>query len=329
MPRTTLRRFFRHGMLPQLLVFEAVARLGSVTCAAEELHLAQPTVSTQLRKLSDALGVTLLEPRGRRLALTAAGRELRAVCEELIALLVRAETRLAALRDPAADVLRVAAAPGARRLAALLLAGFCGRHPGIHASLHVANRAALSARLAAGDDELYLFCVPRGADGIAAHPIASERLLLCAGAATRFAGRRSLALAELEGEPLVLREEGSGTRAALLGLFEARALRPEPRLELASDESVAEAVAGGSGIALLPESVARAPLASGALVELRAEGLPLTRQWSLAHAASRTLSPTARLFLLEALEEGARLDGLARGANNLRLARRERKAATP
>lgn len=329
MPRTTLRRFFRHGMLPQLLVFEAVARLGSVTRAAEELHLAQPTVSTQLRKLSDALGLTLLEPRGRQLALTAAGRELRAACEELIALLARAETRLAALRDPGADVLRVAAAPGARRLAALLLAGFCGRHPGMHASLHVANRAALRARLAAREDEIYLFCVPRGEPGLTAHALASERLLLCAGAATRLAGRGALALAELAGEPLVLREEGSGTREALLELFEAQGLRPQALLELASDESVAEAAAGGGGIALLPESVARAPLAAGALVELRAEGLPLRRQWSLAHASGRELSPVARLFLAEALAERERLDGAGRGANNRRLASRQSKATSP
>src|SRR6187431_3110555 len=63
------RRFFRHGLLPQLMVFDAVARLGSVTRAAEELHLAQPTVSLQLKKLADTLDVTLFEQRGRRLHL--------------------------------------------------------------------------------------------------------------------------------------------------------------------------------------------------------------------------------------------------------------------
>jgi len=57
MPRARLRRFFRHGLLPQLIVFEAVARLGSVTRAAEELHLAQPTVSLQLKKLAETLEV--------------------------------------------------------------------------------------------------------------------------------------------------------------------------------------------------------------------------------------------------------------------------------
>src|SRR4029077_13327479 len=137
MPRATLRRYFRHGLFPQLMVFEAVARLGSATRAAEELHLAQPTVSTQIRKLSDALGLALIEQRGRGLAPTPAGLELRAACEELIGLLERTEARLAAPRAPGADALRVGATPGARRLAARLIAAFCLRHPGSKASLHV------------------------------------------------------------------------------------------------------------------------------------------------------------------------------------------------
>jgi len=95
---TALRRYFRHGLFPQLMVFEAVARLGSVTRAAEELHLAQPTVSTQLRKLQDGLGLALIEWRGRDLHLTAAGRELRAFCGELAQLIGNIDARLAAHR---------------------------------------------------------------------------------------------------------------------------------------------------------------------------------------------------------------------------------------
>ena len=98
MMRPTLRRYFRHGLFPQLLVFEAVARLGGVTRAATELHLAQPTVSTQLRKLSDALGMALIEWRGRELHLTPAGRELHACCGELLDLFGSMERRLAAHR---------------------------------------------------------------------------------------------------------------------------------------------------------------------------------------------------------------------------------------
>src|SRR5712675_1836218 len=98
MSRKKLRRFFRHGLLPQLLVFEAVARLGSVTRAAEELHLAQPTVSIQLKKLAAALEVVLFEQRGRRLHLTAAGHVLHDSACQVIALLAHTDERLAPWR---------------------------------------------------------------------------------------------------------------------------------------------------------------------------------------------------------------------------------------
>jgi LysR family transcriptional regulator, low CO2-responsive transcriptional regulator len=157
MSRRSLRRFFRHGLLPQLLVFEAVARLGSVTRAAEELHLAQPTVSTQLKKLAAALEVALFEQRGRRLYLTAAGCALRESCAELMLLLERADGQLAAWRRPQGEVLRLAAEPEARPVAARLIAAFCARHPGVQVSLQLAERAELFARFARADDDVYLF----------------------------------------------------------------------------------------------------------------------------------------------------------------------------
>ncbi len=165
MPRSALRRFFRHGLFPQLMVFEAVARLGSVTRAAEALHLAQPTVSTQLKKLAQTLDATLFEQQGRGLVLTTAGRELQEVCAELFGVLERAEQRLAAVRNPAPEVLRIAAAPAARQSAARLLAEFCARHPGVQASLHVAERAQLLGRMARGEDDVYLMALDDEAPG--------------------------------------------------------------------------------------------------------------------------------------------------------------------
>jgi len=140
-------------------VFEAVARLGSVTRAAEELHLAQPTVSLQLKKLSEALEVTLFEQRGRRLYLTGAGHALRDACDELVHCIVRAEEKLEAWRKPKVELLRLAAEPEARAVAARLLAEFCSRHPGVQASLHIDERPELLARLTAGTDDAYLFAL--------------------------------------------------------------------------------------------------------------------------------------------------------------------------
>jgi DNA-binding transcriptional LysR family regulator len=157
MSRAKLRRFFRHGLLPQLFVFEAVARLGSVTRAAEELHLAQPTVSLQLKKLAETLEVTLLEQRGRQLYLTPAGHALREVCEEVFHCMARAEAKLAPLRKPKTATLRLAAEPEARTVASRLLASFSARHPGIQVTLHIAERTELLARFVAAADDVYLF----------------------------------------------------------------------------------------------------------------------------------------------------------------------------
>lgn len=157
MSRAKLRRYFRHGLFPQLTVFEAVARLGSVTRAAEELHLAQPTVSMQLKKLSQALELVLFETRGRRLHLTPAGESLREVCAELLQLFTRAEEKLSPFRCRDRELLRLAAEPEARPIAARLLAEFCARHPGVQATLHIAERGVLLERLDAGEDDVFLF----------------------------------------------------------------------------------------------------------------------------------------------------------------------------
>ena len=114
MSRSTLRRYFRHGLFPQLLVFEAVARLGSVTRAAEELHLAQPTVSLQMKKLARTLEVALFKQQGRRLVLTPAGAALRESCLELFALFANMDARRGAFRSGDTQALALPAEPAVR-----------------------------------------------------------------------------------------------------------------------------------------------------------------------------------------------------------------------
>jgi DNA-binding transcriptional LysR family regulator len=151
-----LRRYFRHGLLPQLFVFEAVARLGGVTRAAEALHLAQPTVSVQLKKLSEALEVTLFEQNGRRLKLTPAGHALRESCAELCECLLGIEERLAGWRTRASEP-----PPGvtddAARGPAHVVAGFSSKQTGMYLSLCVAERAELRARSSEGGGDVYVY----------------------------------------------------------------------------------------------------------------------------------------------------------------------------
>ncbi len=100
-PTLKLRRYLRHGTLPQLAAFESVLRLGSVTRAADALCLAQPTVSGQLRKLSDSMGLPLFLPQGRHLAPTPAALALQQAVDEVFAALERVDSVLAGLRQQA------------------------------------------------------------------------------------------------------------------------------------------------------------------------------------------------------------------------------------
>ena len=95
---TLLQRYLRHGMLPQLAAFHTVVRLGSVTRAAEEMCVAQPTLSGYLRKLSDTLGIALFEMRGKRLEPTDAARVLLQTVQQMYAAIENGEQQLSQLR---------------------------------------------------------------------------------------------------------------------------------------------------------------------------------------------------------------------------------------
>jgi DNA-binding transcriptional LysR family regulator len=96
-----LRRYFRHGFFPQLVAFEACVRHGSVTRAADELALAQPTVSCLVRKLSETVGAPVIESHSRPIVPTAVGEELLELCEELFAAFDRFDDRRSVSVQPA------------------------------------------------------------------------------------------------------------------------------------------------------------------------------------------------------------------------------------
>jgi len=111
----------------------------------------------QLKKLSSALDLTLFEPDGRGVRLTPAGEALQAACVEVVQMFASIDERLEPFRGKAADRLRLAAEPEAHPVAARLVADFCARHPGVQASVRIAERAELLQRLADDADDVYVF----------------------------------------------------------------------------------------------------------------------------------------------------------------------------
>lgn len=280
----------------QLKVFETVARLGSFTRAAEELFLAQPTVSMQVKHLSEAVDQPLFEQNGRRIQLTEVGDALYATCREMLDTWARFEMTAADLKGLKRGRLRLACVTTAKYFVPRLLGPFCDRYPGIDVRLEVANRDAVVERLARNDDDLYIMGMPPQHFDIALHPFLENPLVVIAPAHHPLAHEKRIPLARIAEEKLLLRERGSGTRMTTERHFRDHGLVIRPRMELATNEAIKHAVAGGLGISVLSQLALTLEPMQGQLVMLDVEGFPLKRHWYVVHAGRRELSVVARTF---------------------------------
>jgi DNA-binding transcriptional LysR family regulator len=156
-------------------LLEAIVRLGSFTRAAEELFLTQPTVSMQIKKLSEAVGTPLFRHVGRAVEPTDAGREVYAACRDILGTLSNLEIKLADLKGLKRGRLRLGVLTTAKYVAPEILGAFCREYPGIDVSLKVTNREHILERLTAHDDDLYVMGQPRAeSNEDREHPVRAE-----------------------------------------------------------------------------------------------------------------------------------------------------------
>ena len=216
MTRTNLvGELARHITLRQLQVFESVARLGSFTRAAEELYLAQPTVSMQLKKLADTISLPLFEQVGIRIHLTETGRELYTVCQEVFVNLTNLETKIADIKGVKSGLLKLAVITSSKYLIPHLLGQFGRLHPGIDFSLNVENRKHILERISRYEDDLCILGQPPPESEVEAHPLVPNPLVAMASRNHPLVGVPNIPLKRLLDETFILREPGSGTRDAI------------------------------------------------------------------------------------------------------------------
>jgi DNA-binding transcriptional LysR family regulator len=305
-----------HVTLRQLRVFETVARRGGFTRAAEELHLAQPTVSVQVKQLADAVGLPLFEQVGKKIFLTDAGRQLYATCRQLFEVWSRFEMSLADLKGMKQGRLRLAVVTTAKYFVPRLLGPFLKCYPGIEVALEVANRDSVVERLVANDDDLYIMGVPPQNLDVEAHPFLDNPLVVLAPADHALAGEKHIEFSRLAAEPLILRERGSGTRTVVERYFADRGHTVRARMELGSNEAIKQAVAGGLGIAIMSQHALTLEPMHGQLVTLDVEGFPIERSWFVVYPRGKQFSVVARTFFDYLKTEGSQLAAstLAEGA---------------
>jgi DNA-binding transcriptional LysR family regulator len=298
----------RHATLRQLQVFEAIVRLGSFTRAAEELFLTQPTVSMQMKKLTDAMGLPLFEHVGRNVQPTEAGQALYEACRRMFETLANVEMKLADLKGLKRGRLRLGVITTAKYLAPEILGRFSQLYPGIELALKVTNRERVIERMQANEDDLYIMGqAPSDEVEVEAHPFAPNPLVVMAPRNHPLVGRKKIPLARIAEEPMILREPGSGIRDATLRTFESQGLRPRVRMELGSNEAIKHAIVGGLGLSILSLHTLTLEGAQGPVALLDVEGFPILREWFLVYPKGKELSLVARTFLDFAIESEPRI----------------------
>ena len=282
--------------LRQLAYFDAVARHGSFTKAAQRLHVAQPAVSAQIRRLEAELGTTLLERTTRRVALTHAGELFLARARHVLAELDAARADLGEL----SAVLRGRVRIGATQVVGSLdlpaaLAQFRRRYSGVSLALHSGLIAKLLGLLDAGDVDLLVGPVHDDLSAaLHARPLVAEDLVLVTAPGHRLAAQRGPSLAEARDEQFVCLAADSRLHEILTAAAAAEGFVPRIEFETYSPASIRELVAAGLGVALLARSAVQQPGPAIGVCELARP--PEHPPIGLIRSRARPLLPAARAF---------------------------------
>jgi DNA-binding transcriptional LysR family regulator len=286
-----------HVTLRQLQIFEAVARNEHVSRAAEQLHLTQPSVSIQMRQLSDAVGLPLFEPAGRRIRLTEVGQALYRTCREMTDAWDRFETICSDYKGVRCGRLRLSMVTTAKYVIPRMLGPFCERYPGIDVELGLFNRDQVLDRLKDNLDELYVMSMPPADPSFEVIPFVPNPLVVVAPLGYRYPRLPPLLLRELAAERFIMREEGSGTRMAIDQYLSSQGVSLNVRMTLGSNEAIKQAVAGGMGLSILSRHVLGHVPSTEGLEDLEVAHFPLERAWYALYRKGRPLSLVARTFL--------------------------------
>lgn len=266
--------------LTQLRSFLAVVRCGSVTAAADELVVTQPSVSAAVSALSRELGVELLGRRGRGVSPTAAGLAFAPYAADVIGLLEDGGRAADEAASKAERSLRIAAVTtAAESFVPGLMRSFAARHPGVELTLSVGNRGRVHEMLAAHEADVVFGGRPPGDDErIIAHPFRANELVLITEPDDPLAYGEPLRPAELAGRTWLLREPGSGTRVVNEQFLAANELRV-PALTVGSNGAVREAARAGLGISLVSRDAVAIELEAGLLATIPIAARPRAREW--------------------------------------------------
>ena len=290
-----------HYTLHQLQVFLKVAELGSITKAAEALHLTQPAVSIQIKNLQDQFAIPLTEVVGRKLYVTDFGKEIVEAAEKIAQEVEAINYKTHAFKGQLGGKLKISIVSTAKYVMPYYLSEFMETHPGVDLSMDVTNKSRVIRHLERNETDFALVSVIPEHKAFKKITLLANKLYLVGGRSHVFKNKKITAK-DYEKFPFVFREQGSATRAAMEKYIAQRKISNSKKIELTSNEAVKQAIIAGLGISILPLVGLKNALQSGDLHIIPSMDLPIKTNWNLIWQKSKKLSPTATAFI-EYLEE--------------------------
>lgn len=297
----------KHATLRQLKVFEAVARHLSFSRAAEELHLTQPAVSTQVRKLEDHAGLVLFEQFGKKIYLTAAGAVLLDICRGIIQQFEVAESAMTQFKGVSGGKLNVAVISAGDYFFPRLLVEFIRRHSGVVLNFTVHNREGLLSHMSSNLTDLAIMVRPPHEADMVSEAFAPHPYVIVAAPDHALVHDRGIPMQRLLREPFVVREKGSDTWQSMEEGFGRHLASIRIAMEIKSTETIKQAVMAGMGVGFLSAHTIGQELRTGSLRVLDVEGFPLMLNWYVVQRRHKRLPPVAQAFKDFLMVEGASL----------------------
>ena len=291
------------GTFRQLEILLAVYKTGSITQAAKELFLTQPTVSMQLKKLSDSVGTDLYNQVGRKLIFTEAGLVVVDSAREVMGCIEHLDMKLSDLKGLKAGTLRLAVVTTAKYFIPHLLGEFIKHYPDIDIDFKVGNRQQIIDRMGKGEDDFYVFSHPPRKQELDLHEFLPNPLVAIAEEGHPLSLQKKIPLETFLEQSFLMRESGSGTRYAIENYMEKMDIKLNSRMTIESNEAIKHAVMSGLGVSIL-SSHTLAFGGSAGLSRLDVQELPIMTKWYLGHLKSTKMSVVAETFLEYVIEHG-------------------------
>ncbi len=291
-----LRLLSKLGTLRQLEIFLKVAELQSIARASEQLHLTQPSVSMQVKKLSEAIGLPLYEVIGKRLKLTEAGQEVAQAGRKVFEVIDNLGERVDELKGLHAGTLSIAVVTTAKYFIPYVLAPFCELYPGVKVKFNVGNRSEIMQRLSENRDDIYFFSeLPEDLD-IKSYPFLPNPIAVIASTTHHLAARKRLQWKDIENERFVVREAGSSASICVENYLSSQHVSIRDSLIIQSNEAIKHAVMANMGLGIISAYILSNADADG-ITQLNVKGFPIQSEWRIVHLSDKKLSPVAERFL--------------------------------